>query len=138
MSDPEDRAAIARLRAAWMRAVAVGDAEALRDLLTDDYEVWANAAPPIVGVEGAIAAMRGALARFRIDQRFDAIETIVAGDWAFERGVESMRVTPLAGGEPHDASQRALLVLRRGADGRWRFARGMTNQLPPLDGPAAG
>ena len=132
MTDTDDRAAIAALRDAWMAAVASGDSEALRDLLTEDYEVWANAAPPIVGIDGAIAAMRGALARFRVEQRFDAIETIVAGDWAFERGTESMRVTPLAGGESHDASQRALLVLRRGADGRWRFARGMTNQLPAV------
>lgn len=130
MTEAEDRAGIAALRDAWMAAVASGDAEALRDLLTEDYEVWANAAAPIVGVDGAVAAMRGALARFRVEQRFDAIETIVAGDWAIERGTESMRVTPIDGGESRDASQRALLVLRRGADGRWRFARGMTNQLP--------
>ena len=130
MSEGADRAAIAALRAAWMAAVASGDAEALRDLLTDDYEVWANAAPPIVGIDAAIGAMRGALARFRVEQRFDAVETIVAGDWAFERGTESMRVTPRGGGDSRDASQRALLVLRRGIDGRWRFARGMTNQLP--------
>ena len=75
--------------------------------------------------------MAGALLRFTIQQSFEPIESIVAGDWAFERGIESMHVTPIGGGSPKDMSQRALLILRRGADGRWRYARGMTNGLPP-------
>jgi ketosteroid isomerase-like protein len=119
-----------------MEAIAARNADALRDLLTDDYEVWANAAPPIVGVEGAVTAMRGALERYRIDQRFDPTETVIAGDWAFERGIETMTVTPLAGDGARTMSQRALLIMRRGADGRWRYARGMTNALPTS--PASG
>jgi uncharacterized protein (TIGR02246 family) len=130
-SDDADRLAVERLRDEWVRAIAARDPEALREFLTDDYEVWANAAQPIRGVDDAIAAMRGALERFDVAQSFDPIETVVCGDWAFERGIERMTVTPIGGGPPRSASQRALLILRRDADGRWRYARGMTNGLPP-------
>lgn len=74
--------------------------------------------------------MRGAMEKYDISPGFDAVETIVAGDWAFQRGVERMTVTPRAGGESQTREQRALLILRRDGDGRWRYARGMTNGLP--------
>jgi uncharacterized protein YbjT (DUF2867 family) len=126
----DDHAAVAAVRDAWVAAVARRDPSALRNFLTEDYEVWAHGAPPIVGPDAAVAAMGGALARYAIEQAFESIETVVSGDWAFERGVERMRVTPLAGGLPQEMTQRALLILRRGADGHWRYARGMTNGLP--------
>jgi ketosteroid isomerase-like protein len=129
-SDQDDRLAVERVRDEWTRAVAARDPEALRDFLTDDYEVWANGAQPIRGADGAIAAMRHALDRFNVVQRFDPLETIICGEWAFERGIESMTVTPIGGGPTRNASQRAFLILRRDASGRWRYARGMTNGLP--------
>jgi uncharacterized protein (TIGR02246 family) len=129
-----DRSALAGVHAAWVSAVAAGDAESLRALVTDDYEVWANAAQPITGADAVVSAMHAALERFHIQQRFDPIETVIAGDWAFERGIESMTVTPIGGGTPQTREQRALLILHRHADGRWRYARGMTNELPAETG----
>lgn len=126
-----DRATPADLRAVWVAAIAAGDADALRPLLSDDYEVWAHATPALSGADAAIEAMRGALQRFRIEQSFDAIETVVAGDWAFERGIERVTVTPITGGASQTMTQRALLILRRDPDGAWQFARGMTNGFPP-------
>jgi ketosteroid isomerase-like protein len=137
-SNPAD-AAKARVIAArhrWVAAIAARDPQQLRDLLWDDYEVWANAAPPIQGIDAAIAAMSGALERFDIVQSFEPIETVVSGDWAFERGIESMNLTPRAGGQSQVMRQRALLILRRGPDGAWRYARGMTNALPAAPGAA--
>ena len=133
MGDPRadpDRTTPERVRAAWVAAVANGDADALRPLLTDDYEVWAHGAPPLSGVDAAITAMRGAIARYHIAQRFEPLETVISGDWAFERGLEQMTVTPIDGGPTQTLSQRAILILRRGNDGHWRYARGMTNGLP--------
>jgi len=129
--DAADRTTPASVRAAWVAAVAARNPDALRPLLTDDYEVWANAVPPLCGIDAAIEAMRDALARYHIEQGFEPVETVIAGDWAFERGVERMTVTPVGGGPPQTMAQRAFLVLRRGADGQWRYARGMTNGLPP-------
>jgi ketosteroid isomerase-like protein len=75
--------------------------------------------------------MGAALARYAVTQQFEPIETIVAGNWAFQRGIERMRVEPRDGGPTREMTQRAMLILRRGDDGRWRYARGMTNGLPP-------
>src|SRR4051812_43418312 len=126
-----DRTTPGGVRAAWVAAVAARDPDALRPLLTDDYEVWANGAPALCGVDAAIEAMRGALTRFHIEQTFEPVESAIAGDWAFERGLERMTVTPVGGGPPQTIAQRAFLILRRGADGQWQYARGMTNGLPP-------
>jgi ketosteroid isomerase-like protein len=71
--------------------------------------------------------MRGAVERFDIVQSFEPVETVVAGDWAFERGIERMTLTPRGGGEKREIEQRTMLIERKGEDGKWRFARGITN-----------
>lgn len=130
-----DQTTPAGVRDAWVAAIAARDANMLRPLLTDDYEVWAHGVEPIVGADVAVAAMAAALERNDVEQSFEPIETVISGDWAFERGIESMKVTPRNGGPTREASQRALLILRRGTDGKWRFARGMTNGLPAVSAP---
>ena len=127
-----DRSTPSAVRAAWVAAVAARNADALHQLLTEDYEVWAHGVAPLRGADTAVAAMRGALARYDVVQSFEPVETIIAGDWAFERGIERMTVSPIGGGPAQTMEQRALLILRRGPDGQWRYARGMTNGLPPL------
>lgn len=122
--------AIAQLHQDWVAAVRRGDAEGLRDLVTADYEVWPNGAPPMQGPDATVAGMAAALAKYVVEQAFDSTELVVAGDWAFERGVESVRATPREGGPSVSRSQRAFLILRRDAVGRWRYARGMTGALP--------
>jgi len=124
----DDLRAIAALREAWTSAVAARNPDALKDLLTNDYEVWPQGAAPMVGTAAAAAAMRGAVERFDIVQSFEPVETVIAGEWAFERGIERMILTPRDGGEARTIEQRTLLIERKGQDGKWRFARGMTNQ----------
>jgi len=126
----DDRKAIDALRDAWAAAVASGDARPLADLVTEDYEVWAHGAPPLRGPQTVVAMMGAALARYAVTQEYDPIETVIAGNWAFQRGVERIRAVPRDGSPAQENAQRALLVLRRGDDGRWRYARGMTNGLP--------
>ena len=74
--------------------------------------------------------MGAALALYEIEQSFEPEETVVSGAWAFERGLDRMRLTPRGGGAPREIAQRAILILRRSDDGRWRYARGTTNGLP--------
>lgn len=126
----QDRRTPAGVRAAWIAAVSGRDAEALRELIAPDYEVWANAAPSLAGPDAVISAMRVAMQRYDIEQSFESIDTVLAGDWAFERGIEQLKITPVGGGPTQTMRQRALLILRRGSDGQWQYARGMTNALP--------
>ncbi len=131
----DDRKAIDAVREAWVEIVASGDAGALADLVTSDYEVWAHGAPALSGPLTVVAAMGAALAKNSVRQSYEPVETVVAGDWAFQRGIERIQVVPKNGGPPHEHVQRALLVLHRGGDGRWRYARGMTNGFPPAASP---
>ena len=137
-SPEDDRKAIDAVRDAWIAVVATGDASGLADLVTPDYEVWAHGAPTLSGPEMVVATMGAALARFSVTQAYEPAETIVAGDWAIQRGIERLRVEPKGGGPAQEHTQRALVVLHRGADGRWRYARGMTNGLPPAASPIPG
>ena len=53
---------------------------------------------------------------------------VIAGDWAYCRGREHFTATPFDGGPPVVVSgRRALSILRKGEDGIWRFARGISN-----------
>lgn len=122
--------AIGELHSTWVRAVRDGDVSALCDLVTEDYEVWANGAPPSSGREAVAAAMGAAVALYTVEQALESLELVIAGDWAFERGVERVTVTPRGAGPAQTRVQRALLILHRGGDGKWRYARGMTNSLP--------
>jgi uncharacterized protein (TIGR02246 family) len=131
-------AGIAELHARWARAIERGDAAALADLVTEDYEVWANGTPALTGRAAVTDAMRGALARYDVAPAFDSLELIVAGDWAFERGIEQMRVAPRTGGDAQTRTQRALLLMRRDEDGRWRYARGMRNAPPDVPASPSG
>jgi uncharacterized protein (TIGR02246 family) len=119
--------AIDELFAAWKDATQRGDVDAIVGLVTEDAEFWTHGMPAVKGR----AAVRKLYEQFRsaysIEQEFEEIERIVAGDYAFIRGVEHNSVTP-RGGETVNVVQRAFMIVRRDDDGRWRFARGMTNR----------
>ena len=57
------------------------------------------------------------------------------GGFAFVRGIEHNYVRAISGGLEVRRLQRAFMVIRKEGDGKWRFARGMTN-LPPEESPA--
>ena len=113
-----------------------GGTERVVSLLTEDAEFWTHGAPAMKGREAAAAMFQAFFAAYTYEQSFETLERIVAGGWAFVRGTEHNRVTP-RGGETVEIRQRAFMVLRREPDGRWRYARGMTNleTRPPVAAP---
>jgi uncharacterized protein (TIGR02246 family) len=127
---------IDRLFERWNAAVIAKDVEALAVLTTEDCEFWTNAASPLKGRDGLRATLPAFYARFEYRQEFDRLELIVDHDLAFVRGTERNYLRPMSGGPEIEHLQRAFMVIRREGDGQWRFARGMTNLLPPQP-PAA-
>ena len=125
----ESDAGIEALYAAWRDAFARCDVEAVLNLVTPDYVLWAAGRPP----------MTRDMLRPRLIEAFDAYdvvasfereERILSGNLAFERGWDVQRVTPRRGGDRRTQRQRVFLVLRRDDEGRWRFARGMSDPTP--------
>jgi uncharacterized protein (TIGR02246 family) len=115
---------------AWQEALAAADGPAVTVLVTDSAEFWPHGAPPIKGRAALAEAFAPFFAAYQLLQTFDCSELIIRGDLALLRGLERNRLIPRAGGDTTIVIQRAFSVVRRSADGRWRFARGMTNQPP--------
>jgi|SRR5215831_18399929 len=124
-SDP----GIERLYTSWRDAMARGDVDEILDLLTPDYVLWRPGAPPL-GRDALRPALVAAFGAYDIEPAFEREEQIVAGDLAFERGWDVQTARPKTGGAPRVQRQRVFLILRRGADGAWRFARGMSQPGP--------
>jgi uncharacterized protein (TIGR02246 family) len=108
------------------------DNAAIMDLWAEDGISLLPSAKPVIG-KAAIAAMMNAVTEqikgARMDKfelRCSAIE--VSGDLATEWCSEHQIVILPDGKPPFDGRGKMLLVLRRGADGKWRLLREMWNQ----------
>lgn len=128
------RDAIEQTLSAWAAAIRDADLDALGALVTEDAEFWTHGAPPLNGRRELIEAFEPFFAQFEMQQDFTCQELVVLEEHAFMRGFEVNRLVPRDGGETVEVRQRAFSLLCRGRDGKWRFARGMTN----LDTEATG
>ena len=125
----ESNSEIDQLYEAWSEAFQRKNVHAILDLLTQDYLLWPTGAPAI-DRDSLVPRLDAALSAYDITPSFEREERLVAGDFAFERGWDIQQVRPHGGGEVTTHRQRVFLVLRRGEDGRWRFARGMSQPGP--------
>ncbi|UCC71356.1 MAG: SgcJ/EcaC family oxidoreductase [Gemmatimonadota bacterium] len=114
----------------WVSSVQAADIEALARLVTPDATFWTHGAPELAGRDALAAAFGPVFARYSMEQDFRCEELVVSGDMGFMRGTEFNRLIPRREGPAIERQQRAFSIIRRGADGRWRFAHGMTNLAP--------
>jgi uncharacterized protein (TIGR02246 family) len=121
----EADSAIEALYTSWREAFRRQDLDAVLGLLTPDYVLWSAGALPMVRDE-LRPRLAAALAAYEIEPAFECEERLVSGDLAVDRGWDVQVVRPRSGGETREQRQRVFLVLRRGSDGVWRFARGMS------------
>jgi len=120
---------IDQLYEAWGEAFQRKNLPAILDLLTPDYVLW-PAGAPAMSRDSLVPRLAATLSSYDVTPSFEREERLVSGDFAFERGWDIQRVRPCTGGEVKTHRQRVFLVLQRGADGRWRFARGMSQPGP--------
>lgn len=120
---------IDKLYHAWGEAFQSKNVDAILSLLTPDYVLW-PAGAPAMSRDSLVPRLVATLSSYDITPSFEREELLVAGDFAFERGWDIQRICPSSGGEVKTQRQRVFLVLQRGTDGRWRFARGMSHPGP--------
>ena len=123
-------AEIDRTLAEWAAALAEGDLALISSLVTEDAEFWTQGTAALIGRRAVENAFKPLLEAYRFSQRFDEQERCLGPDWCLLRGVEYNTLEPRKGDSKRDVKQRAFSMLRRDRDGRWRFARGITNQGP--------
>ena len=114
----------------WRDAFAQEDINAILKLLTPDYVLWAPGMPPTTR-ESLAPRLTAAFSNHYLVPSFEREEQLVSGDLAFERGWDVQEIRPRAGGDARIHRQRVFLLLKRGRDGKWRFARGMSQAGPP-------
>ena len=117
------------LYVAWSEAFRRADVNAIVELMTPDYVLWS---PGAADLDAAVLRPRltATFAAYEITSTFECVERLVAGDFAVDRGWDIQRLRSRSGGEEVVHRQRVMLVLRRSADGEWRFARGMSQPGP--------
>jgi uncharacterized protein (TIGR02246 family) len=120
---------IDQLYIAWSDAFARADVDGVLSLVTPDYTVWYPEMAPLAG-DQLRAALVAAFAKYEIESRYERVDCFVAGDLAVDCGWDVQVVKARGGGESFTRRQRAWVLLRRGDDGRWRFARGITQPGP--------
>jgi uncharacterized protein (TIGR02246 family) len=124
---PADLAAIDRLRSEYVAARNAGEVDRIGALWTEDGVLMPIDEPAVLG-RGAIVEH---IADF-LDQTPGTIEifpeeTKVAGDWAFERGTETITLETDASGEQVRLVIKYLAILARQPDGSWKVGRYMYN-----------
>ena len=117
-----------QLFADFSDALRRGDCDKIADLVTEDAEFWAPGVTAMRGRDHVRVAMRDACEKYLVERTWEEIERVSGDDFAVSFGIERTRATPREGGEAVEVVQRGWTMARRGADGRWRFARGITNR----------
>ena len=126
-----DLAAIAEFNRRYLKAINDEDIATLSSLTTEDHIMIASGRPPLVGKAANDAANARVFKQFDIDETWTPVETVVAGDWAYQRGTFTVAATPKAGGNPTRTSGNFLRIYRRYPDLGWRMIRDMFNSEQP-------
>jgi ketosteroid isomerase-like protein len=86
---------------------------------------------PIIGKDAWRATVQGPFERSTVEQlNMPSEEIVIAGDWAFERHNETVVLVDRANGKRRRAHAKGIWILRRQADGSWKFARYIYNVSP--------
>jgi|GEM_PF-1360579 len=130
----EDVAAILAFNQRYVKAINDGDFATLSSLTTEEHVMLPPNRAPVVGKAANDAANLRATGQFRIAETWSAVETEVAGDWAWQRGTFEVIASPKAGGEGRTMIGNYLHIYRRQPDGSWRMVRDMFNTVPAPEG----
>jgi uncharacterized protein (TIGR02246 family) len=135
MNAPDDIAAINALRASFATAWNAGDVKALAALRMPDAVAMPNHQPTASGLPAIEAADTAFFAQMTAKMELMSDEVRTTGSWGFDRGRYKMTITPKAGGAPMTDEGRYIVVLEKGADGRWRLSRDIDNSTTPMPMP---
>jgi uncharacterized protein (TIGR02246 family) len=130
----DDESAIRAVTEQWLAAEGARDVGALLEHVTDDAVFLMPGGRTVSGKPAIRTLFETFFAAFTSEHTASIAEVRVEGDWAFSWGQEVTVLRPVAGGPPVRLEGFGLSVLRRGPDGRWRFARGINNMAPRPSG----
>ena len=114
---------IRSLAVRWTAAVSAGEIEKLEEMMTDDIIVIHGDGRLVCGKEPVISDFARSLQELSVQQTVKSDETVVAGEWAFDRATVHTAVRSRKSGDTRQFDSRCVTILRKQIDGRWRVAR---------------
>jgi uncharacterized protein (TIGR02246 family) len=126
-----DEQAIRDVVALWHNRTAAGDVDTVLSLMADDVVFLIAGHPPMRGRRSFETGLRKLLATHRIESSGEVQEIEVSGTLAYCWTELTVRIVPLAGGNPATRTGSALSILRKQATGSWVVVRD-ANMLPPM------
>jgi len=107
----------------WTAAVEAGDIAQLSRLMTDDIVVIHGNGRLVSGRTAVMEDFARSLQDFSVRQTVESEETIVAGEWAFDRATVHTSVSPRRGGDTKEFDSRSVTILRKQTNVGWCVAR---------------
>jgi uncharacterized protein (TIGR02246 family) len=133
----EDTSGVHGVRDKYVAGENAGDAAAIAALWAADGILMPNHAPAVQGSQAIQAYYQAEAEQGKTELSVTGEETIISGDWAFDRGKFTIKLTT-ASGTVEDQG-KYIVLLSRQADGSWKVARLIFNSDLPMPGaPPAG
>lgn len=134
MTESADMQAIERLHQQDIAATLSGNPQALANLFTDDAVLLQPGSPAIVGKQAILSANKKQKSEHPSSKvlayKPEIHDLQVANDWAFEWTHFEASYTDSENDRPKSFHAKALRILKRQADGQWKFSRVMWNLSP--------
>jgi uncharacterized protein (TIGR02246 family) len=124
-SPDEEVQEIRRVAVRWTAAVEAGDIEQLGRLMTEDIVVIHGDGRLVYGKEAVMNDFARSLRDFSVQQRVESEETIVTGEWAFDRAKVHTTISSRKSCEIKQFDSRSITVLRKQSGLGWCVARGI-------------
>jgi uncharacterized protein (TIGR02246 family) len=118
-----DKDEIETLKQDWIAAVKARNVDRILQLATDDVVAMHPNGRTTKGKQELAADFRRFFAEFEVDQKAVSEETVISGEWAFDRGRVITTLLPVGGGPPVEVNSETVTILRREPEGSWKVAR---------------
>jgi uncharacterized protein (TIGR02246 family) len=123
-----DLAAIEQVNAKTLRALNTNDLELMNSLVAPNHIMMIPNRPEISGKEAIEASNKNLVESWTNVETWTPAETVVAGDWAYQRGAYDITLTPKRNGIPPIRSVgKYIHIYQRQPDGGWLMIRDMFN-----------
>jgi uncharacterized protein (TIGR02246 family) len=122
-SPDEEVQEIRRVAARWTAAVEAGDIELLGRLMTEDIVVIHGNGRLVCGKEAVLSDFARSFEDFSVQQRAESEETIIAGEWAFDRAKVHTTISSRKSGDTKQFDSRSITILRKQSGLGWCVAR---------------
>jgi ketosteroid isomerase-like protein len=120
--------AIAETNAKTLQALNTNDLELMNSLVADNHIMMIPNRPELTGREAIIASNRNLVESWTNVEIWKPAETVVSGDWAYQRGAFDITLTPKkAGVRAIRSVGKYIHIYQRQPDGRWLMIRDIFN-----------